>query len=426
MSLANNIIVITEKNEDYNDFRIICRSGLLRDIDNIIHVNYEQGLDFTKKYLPDAIVMYINNSISSALNICKNLKIDNFFKNIPILFILKNKNDEIILSAFDEGITDFIFQPASDTEILIRLMWCLKKNENLRELEKKETLLRSTGIIDKSTEAFAAQYTEKAFITEINTAKKYKYPAVFMVLGIDSENFNRLNSDYLAVTAKNSVRTRDLIGHGDRGKIYLFLPKTTIKGACTVYEKVLKNLKNGLTISGGICEFNPEISYKELEDNALKALNEAVSRGGRRVIIAEPKTCQSKPSDGWLDRIQHNKKEYEHCREHLSFIFKTVVEPVFLELKTKLDNSYTDYLKGEYYITDSKCVFEINKIYESDGVSINIFDSGNAKATIEIFDLKDKTPLFERLIFSPDELKREKLNILIKKTLEKINLKTLI
>lgn len=424
MSLANNIIVISESPEDGNRFREICQSGLLRDIDNIICVNYEKSLELSKKYLPDAIVIYAYEKAYNALNICKQLKFESCFKNTPILLVLDTKDDEIILSAYDEGVTDYILPPASATDIIVRLMWCLKKNEIIRELEKKEVLLRSIGVVDKSTEAFAAEFTEKAFKAEINIAQKYGYKAVVMVLSLDLNEKDRLNYDYLALTIKNAIRTRDLIGLSSDGKIYLFFPKTDVKGACTVYNKIVASLKQHISISAGVCDFNEEMSYETVVKNAENALAQALKRGGKRIIIAEPRVHEDKPSADWLSRIHNDKKDYTSYREKLSYKFKTVVEPVFYKIKAEMEIS--DCLNLEYSITDSKCIFEINRIYQDNGILIKISETGISKVNIEVLDKKTGQSVQERKILNLEELDEQNLNKIIYGVLEAFNFKNLI
>lgn len=426
MSLANNIIVISEKQDEGNRFRDICRSSLLRDIDNIICVNYEKSIDFSKKYLPDAIVIYSDEKSYKALNICKQLKTDVCLKNIPVLLILDTNDEEVILSAYDERVTDYVLPPASSTDIIVRLMWCLKKNDTARELETKEGLLRSIGVIDKATEAFAAEYTEKAFMSEINIAQKYGYKAVVMAISLDTGANDRLNYDYLALIIKNAVRARDLIGLGKDGKIYLFFPKTNVKGACIVYKKIAANLKQHLSISAGVCEYNSEMTYETVIKNVVNALDKALSRGGKRIVIAEPKSTEDKPSNGWLSRIQNDKKDHSAYKEKLSYKFKTVVEPVFYGIKSEFEIADTEGLSIEYSITENKCLLEINRKGQNSGIVIKISDTGISKVNVEVLDIKTGQSVRERKILSLEELDEQNLNKIIHGVIDSINLKNLI
>ena len=141
-----------------------------------------------------------------------------------------------------------------------------------RELEKKESLLKDLGVIDKVIGAYTAEFIPKVVSNEINTAIKYKYPFVLMALCLDAKYKSKINEGYLSGVIKKSIRNSDILGIPETGKYYVIMPKTNTKGAYTVYSRIQNNLMSDLTISCGICEFSDGMNSDMLSSSALKLL----------------------------------------------------------------------------------------------------------------------------------------------------------
>jgi len=385
MNTTSNILVVSEKQEDIANFR--SKSALLRNVDSIISASPDKAIDSCKKNVPDTIIFFATvEKNDKLLKICKLIRADIILKNIPILFIFNRFDQESILSSFDVGINDFLVLPASSSEVLMRVIWCLQKNEMTCELEKKESLLKDLGVINRYMEAYTSEFILQVFSNEIKTARKYKYSIVFMAISPDSK-YGEISYDYFAKILKKSTRTGDVLGIPKEGTFYILLPKTGINGAYAVYERIKKNIGINYSFSAGISELIAEMNYEGLKDLAENALDEAVSKGGNVVVVADKSTNQSAKKitisqKDWLSKIQSNKKNYESFKQEFSEKINTVIAPEFHKMQDYLRKMHSSDLIAEQNITDTKCHFLIKNPSSNSEASLKIIDPGNARIII--------------------------------------------
>lgn len=398
MGTASSILVISNRQEDILNFR--SKLVLLRDIDSIIGSTIDKAVESCRKYIPDTVIVFVEKKDEKLFEICKAIRLDSILKNTPIIFIFNSYNEELLLSSFDAGISDYVIFPARETEILIKVIWCLKKSEMARDLDKKEALLRDLGVMDKGTGAYTPEFISRVFTNEINTAKKYRFPVVLMAISLDLKHKNKINDNYLASVIKKSIRNSDAFGVPENGKFYLILPKTGVKGACTVYERISKNLSKDLSISAGLCESFKGMTYEVLGELSLDALNEALSRGGNRIIVSDKaeKIIESvqKASKQWLDKVETNKKDYEAFKEEFSKKVNSIISPVFHKVQNDLRQKYSAKFIVEQFVTDTKCYFSVKEPYENREALVKILDPGLSKVIVEKVFAREGKPEIKR------------------------------
>lgn len=134
-------------------------------------------LDKVKEHRPDLILLDWNfkNSKLTGLDILKKLKATSFSKDIPIIMLTAEADDNKIKEAFDNDIADFISKSASAVVIQARIKAVLELNEAKKELEK---LLSCTYPIDIAHELKEYGYVKPRF-----------YPCA-NVMVIDFKNFS--------------------------------------------------------------------------------------------------------------------------------------------------------------------------------------------------------------------------------------------
>lgn len=69
------------------------------------------GFKALEKYHPDAIILDIMMPYVNGISMCKQLKNDNRYKDIPVVFLSATNNDELIQDALNAGGTRFISKP---------------------------------------------------------------------------------------------------------------------------------------------------------------------------------------------------------------------------------------------------------------------------------------------------------------------------
>jgi len=383
MALTNSILVISDKQEDITKFR--SKIILLREIDTVIESNFEKAVESCRKYIPDAVIMFVQDKNENLFEICKKIRKDPVLKITPILLIFNFFDEQYVLSCFDSGMSDYIVLPAKDSEILMKVIWNLQKNELARELEKKEILLSNLGVIDKRSEAYTSEFIPKVFANEINTARKYKYPVVLMAICLD-DNTDKNKNRFLASIIKKSIRTSDILGIAGAGKFYIFMPRTDEKGGYTVYNRIKESYTNEFPLSAGICESKGDMDFEYLSSCASNALNDAISRGGNRIIVfnkIEEPDGDAKTTKEWLNKIQSDKKSYETFKNKFSKKAYSIISPVFEKIKKDMEKKYQDNIVIEQFITDTNCFFSIKEPVNGIQISLKITDPGFARVMID-------------------------------------------
>lgn len=383
MTLTNSILVISDKQENIANFR--SKLILLRDIDNVIGAKYSQAVESCKNHMPDTIIAFVEDKSSYVLEFCKTLRKDSVLKTTPIFLIFSFFDEQYNLSCFDAGMSDYIVLPAKDSEILMKVIWNLQKSEMAREIEKKKVLLSDLGAIDPKHEAYTSEFLSKVFSNEINTAKKYKYSVTLAAICLDSNN-DKPKNDLLVSIIKKSIRNSDILGIAGAGKYYIFMPRTEEKGGFAVYNRIRKYFNNSFSLSAGVCESKGNMDFEALSSCATSALNDAISRGGNRLIIfnnPEEINAKFKSPKEWLHKIQSENKDSKTLR--LEFVQKTctIITGIFEKTQKEIEEKLKDKIVVEKFITDTKCFFSIKDPLCGIELSLKISDFGNAGVFME-------------------------------------------
>ncbi len=101
-----------------------------------------------EKHIPDLIILDIVLPDISGFDICKKIKADENFKNIPVIFISGLVNIKHKLLAFKNGGVDYITKPFSVDEVLARVKTHLELvNQNKKLIELNATKNKFFSII---------------------------------------------------------------------------------------------------------------------------------------------------------------------------------------------------------------------------------------------------------------------------------------
>src|SRR5574344_2057034 len=102
MSLKNNILIVTDNRELAEILKP--KLVLLREIDGINVVSYSGALENIKNKLPDTVLIDSSADKAEALELIKEVKTDTISKNVEVLLILKEYDQDFVLRAYDEDI----------------------------------------------------------------------------------------------------------------------------------------------------------------------------------------------------------------------------------------------------------------------------------------------------------------------------------
>jgi len=97
-------------------------------------------IDTVRECLPDLVLMDVSMPAMDGIEACKRLKADGDCKNIPVIFVTGNNDDETLQAAFDAGGSDYVLKPAGRVELLARVRTALAQRRMSRKLAEEEKL----------------------------------------------------------------------------------------------------------------------------------------------------------------------------------------------------------------------------------------------------------------------------------------------
>lgn len=262
MSFNNIIAIIGDKFDAINV--ITSKLVLLRDLDKIVDTNLENAVEFLCQTMPNVIILHAKGDSEESIKALKDIKENELLRNIPVLLYSEECTKEFLIDAFDLGISDIIKTPIADWELLIRVIWCIQKNEITINTDSRNNFLTNLGIIEDKTGFYTEEYAEQLLNAEIDSAIKYKNPSCLMLVGPDDKFFVQ-KSALLNGIIKKSVRLNDSVGIRKDGKYYIYLPKTKLNGAYAVFERINNNLGFDFNVNAAVAEIDDK-NFREVKD----------------------------------------------------------------------------------------------------------------------------------------------------------------
>ena len=107
-------------------------------------------LTVTRSFTPSLILLDINMPGLSGLEVCRQLKESAEFKDIPVIFVTGNLDDDNIKKAFAAGGHDYVRKPVNEIELLTRMNAVSARTvliDHLRYEEKLKGILEMAGTV---------------------------------------------------------------------------------------------------------------------------------------------------------------------------------------------------------------------------------------------------------------------------------------
>ncbi len=250
---------------------------------------YSNTLNFLKTQKPDLILLDTIRSEIGAHELCKCIKNEIKTKDIPILFLTGEEDDETIARSFEMGASDYITKSCTPIELRTRVTTHIQLN-----------LLKKSTIIDNLTNIFNHKYLNHRLEQEIN--KVLRHNLFLSIIMFDIDLFKMINDvhghkvgdDVLSTVAngvKTCLREEDIFGRYGSDEFLIILPHTDLKSACALCERIAKHLnkisfykeKIEITINAGIYTWQNDLNANSMVTKADKLKNKAKSRGGCRI-----------------------------------------------------------------------------------------------------------------------------------------------
>lgn len=400
MPVESNIILIT------NDETVVQvlkpKLVLLREVDNILPTRYSAALAEIKNVVPEVVLLYCSKEKEECLELIRKIKTNEQTKRTSILLVVDNYDQDFILSAYDENITDYLTLNADDAEILMRTIWCIKKSFLTDTLNKQHDLLEELAVIDKNTGFYTNEYSDKIFDNEFKTLKKLNLDGILMLISASEESKTKLNPLQLAKAIKNSTRNSDVIVHGNANRFYVLLSGTNLKGAFCVWDKIKRAVGENYTLISGITTVGEKTS-EEMKTGLINALAEANSTKQDLVIVSEE---EKNLSSDWLDKINSTQKNFKLFKQAFNKKLDKVITPVFFQMQ-KLYEEKLFKTQIEQYSNQTLSSFVLKK---DDQISeLKITYPGFSKINIDLVHQGLDSPENKRISLDLTELDESRL-----------------
>lgn len=400
MSAESNIILITN---DKNVEQILKpKLVLLREIDNILVTPYSDAISNIKKVKPEMVLIYCGEEKKDCLGLIKLINSDDELKKVIILLIIKEYDQDFVLSAYDENITDYFTLRADDVEILMRTIWSLKKNMLVKTIKKQQSLFEALGVINKETGFYTQEYCDKIFENEAQGLESLNSDSILMLISASEESKTMLNPAQLAKAIKNSTRTSDIVIHAPSNRFYILLPGTNLKGAFCVWDKIKRQIGENYGINSGVSTIGQR-SFDELKSVLLNALLESISTNRDIVIVNED---EKEFSGDWLEKVNSTQKNFKLFKQAFNKKLEKVITPIFFQMQ-KLYEEKLFQTKIEQYSNSALSSFILRK--DDNRSELKITYPGFSKINIDMIHHGLDTPENKRISLDLTELDESRL-----------------
>lgn len=406
MSTESNVILITNEANISNILRP--KLVLLRGIDSISTSTYGDALKSIKSYIPDTILIYCADEKSECLALIKKIKTDEITKNSTIMLVVNEYDQDFVLSAYDEGISDYLTLKDDDAEILMRTIWSLKKNALVNTVQKQHSLLVQLNIMNEETNFYSAKFCDAVFTNEFKILEARGIKASIMAVSPNAEGKIKLDSNKLAKSIKKSTRNSDVLVHGTANKFYILLPKTNLKGAFCVWDKIKLAVGEDSLINAAVCEIEGK-SFDEIKSDLLNSLVKAEANKQDIVVVGEDEAEVSSGGD-WLDKMSTTQKNFKLFKQAFNKKLEKVITPVFFQMQ-KLWEEKLFKTKIEQYSNSTLSSFALKRLNRESELKITY--PGFSKINIDVIHQGLDSPENKRISLDLSELDEAKLTEII-------------
>lgn len=438
MADVNTVVIVSNRQELIN--QISQKLVLLRNLDKIKSCSIEEAQNMFEGFNPNVLILHCDNNNTQAINLIKSLKKQEIYKNLPILLINENCSREVIIEAFDNGISDVLFMPIIDYELLIRVIWCLQRNELNLSIESQTNFLTTLGVVQPDTGVYTQKYCDEFLKNEIAQTRKYSQRACILLIAPDKKYPNYKNPKEFIEIIKKSIRLNDSIIIKDVDKFYVYLQKTKLNGAYSVFERINTNLGIDSGANAGVVEVQ-EQKFEDIKE-ALEAALEKANENTNSLIVAsdfysnttENKIVLETPKNT-IEKLKENKITDENSQIPLNEAqnnfdknsirlfnqayqrkLKVVIAPVFKKYENILKIKRQDFAINAY--TGAKSLFSVSSNGVNASMAIEYDGIENALVRLSITDDEQKR-LFETETVDFTILNYRKVSLMLSELIDK-------
>jgi len=206
-----------------------------------------KAIEICRRNLPDLILMDIIMPFQNGLDVCRELKADPAFSDIPIIFVTGLETTEEENSCWSAGGVDFIKKPINATTLKHRVHAHL-------QLKFQSDLLRNWAFVDGLTGAYNRRYFDDCYERKMKMAVRSGRELAVAMIDIDffkkyNDHYGHLDGDdclrSVATSLRNVMRRpNDIFSRYGGEEFACIMPETSREGASHMANKMLKAVRD--------------------------------------------------------------------------------------------------------------------------------------------------------------------------------------
>lgn len=373
---------------------------LLREADEFVHVELKNAFEKVRFAMPKVILFDTRGGKEELLSFLNKLKQTPLLESSSVILIFDRIDEELLCTAVEAGVNDFVSLRSLDSEFTIRVLWALNTQSKSLDGEKKADILSQLNIIDKQSGIYNKNYTYTVFKEE---SKKGK--GSLAVIAPDINTRNKLSIGQLGATVKKCIRISDTIGFSGEFKIYVWFPDTPETKILSILHKIKKELPFECSISAGITQSN-NLNFDEVEEKANNALSRALLKENSFAIYSDDKKEQIKEEK----KLPDNFENFRFFKENFLKKLENMISPIFFQTQTIIGEKLFETTVS-HHINDDEAFFKlVNKNCES---LFKITYPGYTKIKINITHNIETEVLSNSFSFNLEDIDKTKITKLL-------------
>ncbi len=245
--------------------------------------------------LPDLILLDIEMPGMNGYEVCEKLKQEPATKNIPVIFVTANDQEEDEEHGLQMGAVDYITKPIRSLIVAARV------NTHIT-LKKQRDLLTAMATHDQLTGLFNRHYLMESSVKCISHAIRHKHDISLMIMDID--HFKIVNDDYghpfgdrvlqkIANVLISECRREDVVTRFGGEEFVILFDFCNLKDAANKSETI-RSMIEALQPEGHLITSSFGVTQLSFKDDSLdsmikradQALYMAKESGRNRVVTA--------------------------------------------------------------------------------------------------------------------------------------------
>ncbi len=254
----------------------------------------------------DLIIISTELMEIDGLRLATQLKTVEELRHIPVIMLVDEHEDQLMLKGLELGINDYLILPVDDNEMIARLKTQIRRKKYQEALRANYQTSLSMAITDKLTGLYNRHYLDTHIMNVVQQAMENHKPLALMIM--DMDHFKPVNDTYghdvgdevlkqLADVIVNSTRGSDLAARLGGEEFVVLMPETNEIASYEMGERMRRMVEEHVfkvshevgqihkTVSIGVSNLNlTGDTAAELVKRADVALYDAKNSGRNKVL----------------------------------------------------------------------------------------------------------------------------------------------